>query len=72
MANNHMGDVEHGERIIRVFGELAKEYPEISFAFKLQYRNLDTFIHKSVAHREDINTSSVSTKRVLVVRNLIA
>ena len=54
MANNHMGDVEHGERIIRVFGELAQEYPEISFAFKLQYRNLDTFIHKSVAHREDI------------------
>lgn len=54
MANNHMGDVAHGEKIIRKFAEVSKEFPEFSFAFKLQYRDLDTFIHPSLRDRKDI------------------
>ena len=54
MANNHMGDLAHGERVIRDFAVLAKKFPELSFAFKLQYRNLDTFIHPAVRDRQDI------------------
>jgi sialic acid synthase SpsE/quercetin dioxygenase-like cupin family protein len=54
MANNHMGDVDHGRAIIRTFAVLQKEFPEFNFAFKLQYRNLDTFIHKSVRNSSDI------------------
>jgi sialic acid synthase SpsE/mannose-6-phosphate isomerase-like protein (cupin superfamily) len=54
MANNHMGDVAHGEHMICAFAELCKEFPEFSFAFKLQYRNLDTFIHPAIRDRKDI------------------
>jgi sialic acid synthase SpsE/mannose-6-phosphate isomerase-like protein (cupin superfamily) len=52
MANNHMGLPEHGLRIIREFGELAKPFP-FKFGFKLQYRNLATFIHPDYKNRMD-------------------
>ena len=32
MANNHMGDLDHGLHVIRSFGEICKKYP-FSFAF---------------------------------------
>lgn len=54
MANNHMGDVGHGLRVIAEFGAVCRQYPEFKFAFKLQYRNLDTFIHPSMKAREDL------------------
>lgn len=47
MANNHMGDLEHGLKIIQEFSKVASEFPEFKFAFKFQYRDLDTFIHPS-------------------------
>jgi sialic acid synthase SpsE/mannose-6-phosphate isomerase-like protein (cupin superfamily) len=53
MANNHMGDVEHGLQLIRAFGEVCRAFP-FRFAFKLQYRDLDTFIHPAVRGRDDI------------------
>ena len=53
MANNHMGDVEHGRRIIHAFAEVVKGFP-FEFAFKLQYRNLDTFIHPDFKNRADV------------------
>jgi len=55
MANNHMGDVDHGIEVIRKFGEIARDFPEFNFAFKLQYRDLDTFIHPKMRGREDIH-----------------
>ena len=54
MANNHMGCVEHGKRIIKEFSVLMDEFPEFSFAFKLQYRNLDTFIRPDFVGRTDV------------------
>lgn len=54
MANNHMGDVEHGLAVIRAFGDVRREFPEFGFAFKLQYRDLDTFIHPAARGRDDI------------------
>lgn len=53
MANNHMGDVDHGIKIIRSMGEVIRKFP-FRFAFKLQYRDLDTFIHPSKKGRDDI------------------
>jgi sialic acid synthase SpsE/D-lyxose ketol-isomerase len=52
IANNHMGSVEHGLRIIRQIGEITGEFP-FKFGFKLQYRNLDTFIHPDYKSRTD-------------------
>lgn len=54
MANNHMGDIGHGISLIRAFGAVCKKYPQFKFAFKLQYRDLDTFIHPDLKDRMDI------------------
>jgi len=53
MANNHMGSVEHGLKIIREFHEVSKKF-DLNFGFKLQYRDLDTFIHPDFQGRMDI------------------
>lgn len=54
MANNHMGDMEHGFEVIRQFGAVCRDFPEFKFAFKLQYRDLDTFIHPAMQGRDDV------------------
>ncbi|MGB7599288.1 MAG: N-acetylneuraminate synthase family protein, partial [Candidatus Sulfotelmatobacter sp.] len=53
MANNHMGSVEHGLRIVEAMREACREFP-FSFAVKLQYRDLDTFIHPDYRNRQDL------------------
>jgi len=53
LANNHMGDVAHGIRIIDEVSAIAKQY-DLNFAFKLQYRELDTFIHPDFKERMDV------------------
>lgn len=55
MANNHQGDVEHGRRIIQELKNVSKDYEEyFNFAFKFQYRDLDTFIHPDYKERFDV------------------
>jgi len=54
MANNHMGSVEHGIRIVREFSTVAREFPDFRFAMKLQYRDLQTFIHPAMQGRDDV------------------
>jgi sialic acid synthase SpsE/mannose-6-phosphate isomerase-like protein (cupin superfamily) len=55
MANNHMGSTEHGLRIIRAFGDTVRPFRAwFDFGFKLQYRDLDTFIHPAFQNRMDL------------------
>lgn len=54
MANNHMGEVAHGVEVIRQFGAVCRQFPEFKFAFKLQYRDLDSFIHPAMKDRNDL------------------
>jgi sialic acid synthase SpsE/quercetin dioxygenase-like cupin family protein len=55
MANNHMGDPCHGQAVVRAFGAIAREFAgRFEFAFKLQYRDLDTFIHPHFKGRSDV------------------
>jgi len=49
LANNHMGNVDHGLRVIRAVHEACKPFAW-RFAFKFQYRQLDTFIHPSYSN----------------------
>jgi len=51
MANNHMGDVEHGVRIIREFREVVKGR-DFRFSFKLQLRD-ESYIHPDHRARKD-------------------
>lgn len=53
MANSHQGSVEHGLRIIDEMAKIARKH-NIKAAVKLQYRNLDTFIHPEYKGRKDI------------------
>lgn len=53
MANNHMGDVDHGIALIRAMADVVGKF-DFRCAFKLQYRDLDTFIHPSKKGRDDI------------------
>lgn len=52
LANNHDGEIDHGISIIRSMSEIAKSYP-FNFAAKLQFRELDTFIHPAYRDRTD-------------------
>ena len=54
MANNHMGSVEHGLRLIKEFAEVKNQYTEFDFAIKFQFRNIDTFIHPDYKDRMDL------------------
>ncbi|MBT8342128.1 MAG: N-acetylneuraminate synthase family protein [Desulfatitalea sp.] len=52
MANNHMGDVDHGLRIIQELGRVVRQF-DFTCALKFQYRDLDTFIHP--AYKSNFN-----------------
>ena len=49
-----MGSVEHGTRIIKQYANFIKEFPRFHFAFKLQYRDLETFIRQDFKNRTDV------------------
>lgn len=53
MANSHQGSVEHGHDIIRSMGRIARKY-NIKAAVKLQFRNLESFIHPDYIDRTDV------------------
>jgi len=53
LANNHMGSVEHGLAVIRALGAATAGQP-LRCAVKLQYRDLDTFIHPDFQDRMDL------------------
>lgn len=53
MANNHMGDLDHGINIIKEFRKVSQKF-NFNFAFKLQFRDLDTFIHPDYRQRMEL------------------
>ena len=53
MANNHMGDVAHGIRIVQELREACEGFP-FRFAIKLQYRHIPDFIHPDFRQRLDL------------------
>lgn len=53
MANNHQGDVTHGLRIIEEMAKITNDW-QLRAAVKLQYRQIETFIHPAYTNREDV------------------
>lgn len=53
MANNHMGDVEHGIRIVEALRKISEGFP-FSFCVKLQYRDIASCIHPAYKERYDL------------------
>ena len=52
MANNHMGDINHGLKIIDELKKITENYKDFNFAVKLQYRD-DSFFHPDHRDRKD-------------------
>jgi sialic acid synthase SpsE/quercetin dioxygenase-like cupin family protein len=52
MANNHQGDVAHGIKIIDAMGKIAREHG-LNASVKLQYRQLDSFIHPNFRNNKE-------------------
>jgi N-acetylneuraminate synthase len=53
LANNHWGSVERGIKIIDQFSQVVR-FNNMKAAIKLQFRDVDHFIHKDFKKREDI------------------
>ena len=53
MASNHQGNVSRGLRIIEQFSKIAR-FNNMRTAIKLQFRDLDNFVHKDFVDRTDI------------------
>jgi len=53
IANNHWGRVERGLRIIKDYGRVVR-FNNVRAAMKLQFRDVERFIHKDFRDREDI------------------
>jgi len=53
MANNHWGSVERGLKIIEQFSQVVR-FNNIKAAIKLQFRDVDNFVHKDFRNNSDI------------------
>ena len=52
MANNHMGDLDHGIKIVHEFRKIVEGIGEFDFSIKLQHRD-DSFFHPDHINRKD-------------------
>ena len=53
LANNHWGSVNRGLRIIEEYGRVVR-YNNVRAAIKLQFRDVDTFVHPDFRERKDV------------------
>ena len=53
VANNHLGRVDRGLKIINDFSQLVR-FNNVRASIKLQFRDVDDFIHQAWRDREDI------------------
>lgn len=53
LANNHWGKVERGLKIIDAFSKIVR-FNNVRAAIKLQFRDVNTFIHRDFLDRSDI------------------
>jgi sialic acid synthase SpsE len=53
VANNHWGNLDRGKKIIQTYAHLAR-VNDLKVALKLQFRDVDSFIHKDFKGRKDI------------------
>jgi N-acetylneuraminate synthase len=63
LANNHWGSVQRAKRIVDDFAHVVR-YNNVRAAIKLQFRDVDTFIHESFKDRQDVRyiKKTVDTK----------
>lgn len=53
MANNHLGSLERGLKIIAEFAQVVR-FNNVRATIKLQFRDVDSFIHRDFVDRKDL------------------
>src|ERR1700690_2841848 len=53
LANNHLGDLQRGLKIISTYAQVVR-FNNVRAAIKLQFRDVDSFIHHDFRKRDDI------------------
>jgi sialic acid synthase SpsE len=53
VANNHLGSLERGLKIVNAFAQVVR-FNNVRATIKLQFRDVDTFIHKDFVDRQDL------------------
>jgi sialic acid synthase SpsE len=53
MTNNHLGNLDRGLQIVQQFSKIVR-FNNVRAAIKLQFRDIDSFIHKDFVDRQDI------------------
>lgn len=71
LANNHWGDVRRGLRIIHDYGRIVR-YNNIKAAIKLQFRDVDRFIHRDFRNRRDLRYVAKTMDTRLSREHLVA
>jgi sialic acid synthase SpsE len=58
LANNHWGSVSRGKKIIKEFSKVVKDN-NIKASIKLQFRDVDSFIHKDFKAKKEKNLNNL-------------
>jgi N-acetylneuraminate synthase len=53
LANNHLGKLERGLRIVSEHSRIVR-FNNVRAAIKLQFRDVDSFVHRDYRHRQDV------------------
>jgi N-acetylneuraminate synthase len=53
LANNHWGDLQRGLRIVKEFSTVVR-YNDVRAAIKLQFRDVENFVHPAWRERQDV------------------
>ena len=53
IANNHWGKIDRGLKIINTFAQVVR-FNNVRAALKLQFRDVNSFVHADFRHRQDI------------------
>src|SRR5262249_4912742 len=53
LANNHLGSLERGLKIVAEFAQIVR-FNNVKATIKLQFRDVDTFVHKDFLNRKDL------------------
>ncbi len=69
LANNHLGNVDRGLRIISEHSRIVR-FNNIRAAIKLQFRDVDTFIHRDYRHRQDVRYIKKTVATAMSKENL--
>ena len=64
LANNHLGDVKRGIDMIEEFSQVIR-FNNVRAAIKLQFREMDTFVHPNYKESKDIKYIKKTTEKKL-------